>query len=63
VFPSCFVPITVAIIVGVVVTVVVTVTVTSCQLCQFCGVLSCSSDAPILRQFYGVVQLSTLARV
>jgi hypothetical protein len=45
------------------VAVVVTIVVTSCQLRQFCGALSFSSDAPILHQFYGVAQLSTLARV
>jgi hypothetical protein len=35
------------------VAVAVAVAVTSYQLCQFCGVLSCSSDVPILRQFCG----------
>jgi hypothetical protein len=33
--------------------------VASCQLCQFCGALYCSSNAPILCHFCGVSQLST----
>jgi hypothetical protein len=52
------VPVAVSITVAVALT--VAVVVTSCQLY---GVLSRSSDAPILCQFYGVTQLSTLARV
>jgi hypothetical protein len=49
VLPSSFVPVAV--------TVLVAVIVTSCQFCQFYGVLACSSDAPILRQFCGDAQL------
>jgi hypothetical protein len=61
VLPSCFVLVAIAITVVVAVTIVVAVT--NYQLCQFCGALSCSSDAPILRQFCGVASFSTLARV
>jgi hypothetical protein len=61
VLPSCFMPVSVAVTVAVAVT--IAIVVTSFQLCKFCGALSCSSDAPILSQFYGVTQLSTLARV
>jgi hypothetical protein len=49
----------IAFVVVVVVAITVTVSVTSFQLC---GALSCSSDAPILCQFCGATQLSTLAR-
>jgi hypothetical protein len=57
VLPSCFVPVVVA------VTIIVEFVVTSFHLCQFCGALSCSSDAPILCHLCGDAQLSTLLYV